>query len=323
MERIENDLLSLRFLKEEHYQRYQYAASFAKGIVADCACGIGYASHIILSNDKVKKYYGIDTDNQAIEYAKKNATKHAEFSTGSILSLPFEESSIDTFISLETLEHLHEPEKAIAEIRRVLKNDGVFICSVPTQHYEKRCTDTYGKNPYHVQEFSLTRLENILSSVFINISIAVMTQELVSSVNILSEETSNTAQLSVINEHSFMDGSFIAISTNGQKINHKSTIFNGMSRLDYDKETIAPLRKSLAYAEKLAEDRWLLLKKTEEYSEELKGYKETAEKIAEERLIALQEAESAIEKCRQDIAGTKNIIDTVTKKLKEAMSKLI
>jgi ubiquinone/menaquinone biosynthesis C-methylase UbiE len=45
--------------------------------------------------------------------------------------LPFPDNFFDIVICLETLEHLMNPYFAMMEIRRVLKEKGRLICSVP------------------------------------------------------------------------------------------------------------------------------------------------------------------------------------------------
>ena len=45
--------------------------------------------------------------------------------------LPFRDNSLDMVISEATLEHLPEPQKAIAEIRRVLKPGGLVYATAP------------------------------------------------------------------------------------------------------------------------------------------------------------------------------------------------
>ena len=47
-------------------------------------------------------------------------------------NLPFKEDEFDTVVSFETLEHLNDPTRALAEFRRVLRSDGILIGSVPT-----------------------------------------------------------------------------------------------------------------------------------------------------------------------------------------------
>src|SRR5207245_9695893 len=49
----------------------------------------------------------------------------------SIDGLPFADDSFDIVISLETFEHLMNPHYALQEVRRVLRSEGRFLCSVP------------------------------------------------------------------------------------------------------------------------------------------------------------------------------------------------
>ena len=58
---------------------------------------------------------------------------------GSIQGLPFKDGAFDSVLCTEVLEHLPEPDKAIAEIKRVLKKDGYLYVTVPQTwglHYE-------------------------------------------------------------------------------------------------------------------------------------------------------------------------------------------
>ncbi|EKT56066.1 class I SAM-dependent methyltransferase [Providencia burhodogranariea] len=315
MERIENDLLKLRFLKEEHNQRYQYVANFAKGFVVDCACGIGYSAPIFLANPAVTSYTGLDVDREAIAYAQQHDTSNSHFEFGSILSLPFDDCSVDTFISLETLEHLEQPELAIAEIKRVLKPDGVFICSVPTKDYENFCSSLYGPNPYHLQAFSLEALKTLLHSQFAYVDVAVIAQELVSIVHTLKDQQSVPVVFKA-KDKNIMNGSFIAISSNSAPIDNKATLFTGMSRIDYDQELVYPLRQSLAFSERLAEQRWQLLLEAEQRINEVTYYKEQAERISEERMQAFQNTEQLLCTRDQSLAEAEMLIQKLQEKLK-------
>ncbi len=49
----------------------------------------------------------------------------------SVYKLPFKNDSFDLALCLSVLEHLEEPLKAVSEIRRVVKNGGKIIVSVP------------------------------------------------------------------------------------------------------------------------------------------------------------------------------------------------
>jgi ubiquinone/menaquinone biosynthesis C-methylase UbiE len=53
----------------------------------------------------------------------------------SITAMPFENASFDYVLCSEVLEHVSEDDKAIAELRRVLRPGGVLVATVP---YQKR-----------------------------------------------------------------------------------------------------------------------------------------------------------------------------------------
>ncbi len=53
------------------------------------------------------------------------------FAQGDIEALPFKDSTFDAVTTLEVLEHLTHPEKALREIHRVLKPSGVLVMSSP------------------------------------------------------------------------------------------------------------------------------------------------------------------------------------------------
>jgi SAM-dependent methyltransferase len=76
---------------------------------------------------------GIDVDAGQIEQARSTAAErgidHAEFRTGSVLELPFEDSSFDVVYSNAVLMYLPDPVRVLAEMRRVLRPDGLAAVS--------------------------------------------------------------------------------------------------------------------------------------------------------------------------------------------------
>ena len=58
---------------------------------------------------------------------------HAAALQGDLRCLPFRDQSFDIVCCLETLEHVEGEEAAIAELKRVLKEEGTLIVSVPIE----------------------------------------------------------------------------------------------------------------------------------------------------------------------------------------------
>ncbi len=95
--------------------------------------GIGPGSNLKhYDNQKVTSILGIDPSEELNQIAKKRAEKNnlnVEFLIESASSLSVESNSIDTVVSTYALCSIPEPEKTLNEIKRVLKNDGIFIFS--------------------------------------------------------------------------------------------------------------------------------------------------------------------------------------------------
>ena len=121
---------------KDHLARYDFASEFLKGlIVLDVACGPGYGSALLLDRG-AKKVFGCDISEDKINNARKEFTHPgAAFIIGDATCLPFEESSFDAVVSMETIEHLVNYKSYLKECRRVLKNNGIFICSTPYRGY--------------------------------------------------------------------------------------------------------------------------------------------------------------------------------------------
>ena len=145
----------------EHYHRYAFAKRLALGKdVLDAACGEGYGSNMIV--EEAKSVIGLDIDSTTIKHAKnKYKSRKLTFVEGSCSDLPFEENSFDMVISFETLEHLEQQQKMLAEFNRVLKSDGILIISTPDK---KHYSDATGfVNEFHVKELYKDEFKQLIS----------------------------------------------------------------------------------------------------------------------------------------------------------------
>jgi SAM-dependent methyltransferase len=151
-------------MESEHRGRYLWAARLAKGLdVLDAGCGTGYGTEI-LAGAEAGRVVGMDISETAISQARSSSSHPAsEFSLGSLHSLPFEDSSFDLAVCFEVIEHVEDQELAIAELRRVLRPNGVLAISSPNR-------DVYPPgNPYHTHEFVPEELERALAEEFANV----------------------------------------------------------------------------------------------------------------------------------------------------------
>ena len=94
--------------------------------VLELATGTGLiAKHIVRYADHIE---ATDASQKMIEQAKQGV-KSAKlyFSVQDMFHLPYADQSFDVVIVVNALHIVSEPEKALSEIRRVLKDDGVLV----------------------------------------------------------------------------------------------------------------------------------------------------------------------------------------------------
>lgn len=94
----------------------------------DIGCGPGIHMKEYISRGA--EGFGIDISSKMIELAKKHCPD-ADFKIGSIYDLEFDESYFDILTASFVLDHVTDLEKAVKELKRVLKQNGLFICSIP------------------------------------------------------------------------------------------------------------------------------------------------------------------------------------------------
>lgn len=103
-----------------------------KGKLLDIGCGAGLYTNFLRKNLPHIEIHGIDISKNAIVKAGKNYPK-IHFTSGSVYELPFPNNTFDIITVFCVLEHLESPEKALQEIRRVLKKNGIFYSITPVE----------------------------------------------------------------------------------------------------------------------------------------------------------------------------------------------
>lgn len=94
--------------------------------VLELACGTGLLSGQLAG--RVKLLEATDFSEEMIRKAKaKPHSSRLHFSVRDATSLPYAQGTFDAVVISNALHIMPEPEKALAEIRRVLKPDGILI----------------------------------------------------------------------------------------------------------------------------------------------------------------------------------------------------
>lgn len=154
-------------IAHEHWHRYAFARRFVTGRrTLDVACGEGYGSALLAS--AATSVVGVDVADDVVAHARERYRDRANlrFEAGSAANLPLADGSVDAVVSFETIEHLprEDQPRMIAEIARVLTDDGVLILSAPNpvEYSQKRAY----RNPFHLYEPAREEIDAMLGQWF-------------------------------------------------------------------------------------------------------------------------------------------------------------
>lgn len=115
----------ISFERENIYE--VLSRSSMNGNILDLGCGPGSTTEIIASYNNCIHVTGVDREPRFIEYANKKTTcQKIQYIVGDCYSLPFEDNTFDCCYARYVFQHLMFPVKALHEIKRVVKSDGII-----------------------------------------------------------------------------------------------------------------------------------------------------------------------------------------------------
>jgi SAM-dependent methyltransferase len=150
----------------EHRSRYLLAGAYAPGMrVLDAACGSGFGSQMLQAAG-ARQVVAVDVSAEALAGASARfGSRGVHFLRANLASLPFPSASFDLVVSMETIEHVIEPRRVLAEFARCLRPDGRLVLSTPNRDFRPTADGRPG-NPHHLREYSPAELETLLQEWF-------------------------------------------------------------------------------------------------------------------------------------------------------------
>jgi ubiquinone/menaquinone biosynthesis C-methylase UbiE len=166
----------VKYMFAKNMMEIKEACLSHKPIVSlDVGCAEGYYTEWL---GKFSQYaVGVDISGGYLRWAKSFIKKfnitNVDFVQTDAQFLPFREGSIDLVVCFETLEHIPNMKGVVRGISKVLKDDGIFICSTPYDLTDikpfdnlKELYTTYDKRRYkfytHIHTFSPLKLISLL-----------------------------------------------------------------------------------------------------------------------------------------------------------------
>lgn len=103
------------------------------------------------------KLVGIDSNKDAVEFARKKLGRKATFYIGNAIKIPLKDSCADIVTFFDVIEHLPKKteKKALNEIKRVLKKEGLLLLTTPNSHWLSNLLDPawyFGHRHYKERE---------------------------------------------------------------------------------------------------------------------------------------------------------------------------
>jgi len=92
---------------------------------ADVGCSAGFIADE-LAGAGAARTYGVDIDVPGLRAARTRFGDHVQFVCAAGQALPFPDASLDVVVFNHIYEHVVDPDAVIADVKRVLKPDGVL-----------------------------------------------------------------------------------------------------------------------------------------------------------------------------------------------------
>ncbi len=141
---------------QRHVAAYAAAARLLpeRGRVLDLGCGVGHSFALLAPRETV----GVDLDAGAL------AGQGRETVVADMRALPFGAASFASVVSVQSIEHVPDPERVLSEVVRVLEPGGVAIFVTPNRLTFARADEII--DPYHFLEYDPGELRALCAPYF-------------------------------------------------------------------------------------------------------------------------------------------------------------
>ena len=151
---------------QEHAWKYAFAAQYVEGRAAldvGCAAGMGVD---LFRRSGCRSVIGVDINPETLWFApERYARGRSMLIQADATRMPIASETMDVVVALEIIEHVPDASGLLQQCVRVLRRNGVFICSVPN------VLVTRNVNPFHAREYTVEELEATLRRLFAHIEI--------------------------------------------------------------------------------------------------------------------------------------------------------
>ena len=146
---------------QRHVAAYALSAPYlGPGRVLDVGCGIGHSYRLLAPRETV----GVDVDPEVLEGQERETV------AADMRRLPFAHDSFDGAIAVHSIEHVPDPDRALAEIARVLRSGATAVLVTPNRLTFARPDEII--DPYHYVEYDAAQLAALCERFFERVELA-------------------------------------------------------------------------------------------------------------------------------------------------------
>lgn len=133
-------------------------------VILDVGCKYAILNDILKEQNILVDYFGVDITSNV--FRKIKGFQPEKFVEADISKkIPFPDNKFDYIFALEIMEHVEFPTRMLSEIKRVLKDDGVLILSVPNVYCWNEMYANIAKKSEtegHISAFTFQIMERLL-----------------------------------------------------------------------------------------------------------------------------------------------------------------
>ena len=142
------------FVFQRSLLAYHHAAELVEGDILEIGTGTGYGVELVAPN--ATRYITVDKQLPDSPLQLENV----EYYYMEVPPIGFENSSFDSVVSFQVIEHIEKDIEFVREVSRVLRPSGKFVVSTPNAPM------SLTRNPWHVREYNADELRNLLECHF-------------------------------------------------------------------------------------------------------------------------------------------------------------
>jgi 2-polyprenyl-3-methyl-5-hydroxy-6-metoxy-1,4-benzoquinol methylase len=159
-ERTLPDVPAENYWFRRHLAVYQWIAERCAGLeVVDMACGEGYGTDVLAR--RARRVTGVDANPQAYDHARARYSRPGVSFVRDLIETYIE--PCDAVVFLQTIEHVKEPEQALAHFKAMA--DTVYVSTPNLLTLAPPGADK-SDNPWHLREYRAQEFRALCESVF-------------------------------------------------------------------------------------------------------------------------------------------------------------